>query len=321
MSVIDNLNKLDPKTKLSQVKAVGQEVARELKNYAPIKDQPTLDNKAIKHGLLLDKIIETLEWIPDNSKVLLMWTIAKEFGGLQVFNIVPEYDLQQVGYTMVRIQKLGGKYVADQVPLSDWSDLSGVAWRAGRSISYPDDLSIVVPISTPFNVEKDTHTYTWSTFQETSRASGQENYVEVYVSAEVGVKIPIVDKIATFDLKGGVKTGEKHYARQEERRSSRVAQQLSRTFTITKLGRNCLLYSKGVVNKAIANPVVVQNGYELEQKDATKAGPYWNAYDPSSSDQVYLGHARAIESMQRMMDEIGLEMARRSRGAYTNPPP
>jgi hypothetical protein len=319
MSVIDKLNKLDGNTKLSQVKAVGQEVARELKNTTPVKDQPTLDNKAIKHGLLLDKLIETFEWIPNNSKILLMWTIAKEFGGLQVFNVVPEYELQQVGYTMTRIQKMGGKYVADQVPLSDWTSLSGVTWHAGRGTSYPDDIAIVVPISTPFNVEKDTHTYSWATFEETSRATGQENYVEVSVSAEVGVKVPIVDKIVTFDVKGGVKTGEKHYKRQEERRSTRVAQQLSRTFIITKLGRNSLLYSKGVQNKPVANPVVVQNGYELEQKDASKAGPFWNAYDPSA-DQVYLGHARAIEAMQRMMDEISLEMARRSRGAYVNPP-
>jgi hypothetical protein len=69
MTVIDKLNGLDGNTKLSQVKAVGQEVARELKNNTPLRDQPTLDNKAIKHGLLLDKIIETFEWIPDNSKV------------------------------------------------------------------------------------------------------------------------------------------------------------------------------------------------------------------------------------------------------------
>jgi len=69
MSVIDKLNGLDGNTKLSQVKAVGQEVARELKNNTPLRDQPTLDNKAIKHGLLLVKIIETFEWIPDNSKV------------------------------------------------------------------------------------------------------------------------------------------------------------------------------------------------------------------------------------------------------------
>lgn len=110
--------------------------------------------------------------------------------------------------------------------------------------------------------------------QETSRATGQENYVEVYVSAEANIKIPIVEKIVTFDMKGGVKTGEKHYARHEERRASRQAQQLSRTFNLTKLGRNCLLYSPGIVNKPVVNPVVVQTGMNWNRRTPRRSVPF-----------------------------------------------
>jgi len=75
-------------------------------------------------------------------------------------------------------------------------------------------------------------------------------------------------------MKGGVKTGEKHYARHEERRASRQAQQLSRTFNLTKLGRNCLLYSPGIVNKPVVNPVVVQTGMNWNRRTPRRSVPF-----------------------------------------------
>jgi hypothetical protein len=161
---------------------------------------------------------------------------------------------------------------------------------------------------------------TWTTYTETSDAKGRESSTEVYVSGQIGASIPL-SKVISFDVNAGVKVGEKWYKTHEERKVTDQGKQLSRTFVVTKLGRNCLLYSPGIVNKPVVNPVAVQNGYNLVLKDAAapKQGPFWNAYDLTAA-QTYLGYAQATDAMQAMIDDIGLDLARRSRGAYAAGP-
>lgn len=323
MNLIDKLNKVEGTAmKLHQVKALAQEVARALKNNTtPTMQEPVLNNKPIKHGDLLDAIIGALEWVRDDQRTLFLWTVGKEFGGLQVFQVVQEYERVRLGIRMVPIVKLGGKKVAEEVKVEDWSLLSGISWHNRNGISVPDNFSIVAPISTVFEIESETYTVTWQTYTETSDARGRERSIEVYVSGQIGASIPL-SKVISFDVNAGVKVGEKRYDTHEQRNVTAQGKQLSRNFVVTKLGRNCLLYSPGIVNKPVVNPVAVQNGYNLELKDAPatpKQGPFWNAYDLTAA-QTYLGHAQATDAMQRMIDDIGLELARRSQGAYANTP-
>jgi hypothetical protein len=183
-------------------------------------------------------------------------------------------------------------------------------WIYQRGIHLPADLVLVVPISVSFDIDADTHTYNWALFTDRSHAKGTENYVDVYVSSEVGFKFPL-SKIVSFDIKSGAKIGEKHYKRDEVRQSSRVGETTSRAYIIRKIGRNCLLYSRGLINMGVVNLFSLQTGYRLEQKDSGNVlGSWWNAFD-LGANQVESGYFEAGTAMERAVDVYSLEMAKR----------
>lgn len=317
-----DISNLNNDTRIPDVKKKALEFAAAFKTMSPVKNEPNLDNSAIQYNALITNAVEAVQRLSPNARIAFMFFVGRDFGGLQAFEVVRGYHKEVVNHHVLRVSTLdeASTWVVDDMDIKHWDELIGISWTGRRGISLPATICIVVPIGTKFDLDAETHTHTWATYVENTYASGTENYVDVYSSAELGLKVPLVEKIATFDVKTGVKVGEKHYKKTEEKEGQRFGAQTSKTFVVTKIGRNTLEFYPGLVNEAVINPFAVQHGYVAERKDLNKKlGEHWNSVSWDGTE-TNSGYEQTEEDIQKIIDETGLEMARRVRRMKYSPP-
>lgn len=317
-----DISKMNTNTRLQDVKTKALEFAAAFKVLPPPKVEPVLDNRATSMNELISKAVEAIDRLSPNARLLFMFFIGREFGGLQAFEVVQAYHYEVVNNYRLRISTLeeAGTNVVDDLEVKHWDELIGTDWARRRGIWLPTMRSIVVPISTKFDLDAETHTQTWATYAENTYAEGTENYVDVYTSAELGAKIPI-QKVFTFDVRAGVKVGEKHFKKSEEKQGERFGAQISKTFIVTKIGRNALEYYPGLANEPVVNPLAIQTGWAVELKELNKKmGMYWNGVGPADGVESGSAYKHVADDIQQMVDATGLEMARRAVSMRYNKP-
>jgi hypothetical protein len=302
-----DISDLKENTPLRVIKAKALEFAKGFRIMPPQKVEPSLDNDVVGGA------IQAINNLSAHGRLLFMFTIAREFGGIQAFKVVQAYHYEEVNHYRLRISTMeeAVRNVVDDLDIKHWNELMDTNWMLRRGVWLPTTISIVVPLGAKFDLDAETHTHTWATYEENTYSAGTENYVDVYFSAEFGAKIPLA-KVFTFDTKLGVKVGEKHFKKDEEKQGQRFGAQISKAFILTKVGRNALEYYPGLANEAVVNPLAVQTGYALELKDLNKKmGMYWNGVGPADGVESGSAYQNVASDIQEMVDATGLELERR----------
>ena len=107
--------------------------------------------------------------------------------------------------------------------------------------------------------------------------------MEVYVTQEMpGAKVglgalPGIGAIFSYDIKHGQKVGEKQSQKWEKSKAIRVGRQISRSFVLEKIARNCLLITPDTPRQ-VGVALYAQYGWRITFREGgDPMGPYWTA--------------------------------------------
>ncbi|GLS20125.1 hypothetical protein GCM10007874_31420 [Labrys miyagiensis] len=251
-----------------------------------------------------------------------MYSLGQPFGGTTAF--IEQFDgddelLERVEWTVLTL----GQY--DDLPLevSSASSLNAIHWDNTSPelpkfpVWKPQNGTVVIPLTATWVDSGVLHTYTYQIFKEESTAQGTENYVDVYISADVGGKIPVLD-VLTIDLKAGVKTGHKKYTKEETKNAVRTGTQVSRNFTVQKVGRHCLVMSPRNVtppygSAEIVDVAIVQFGYQIIPREGGDTlGPYWPWYHLNGTEFPDMAYNQAEMQLKKLMEDSAIEIAKKA---------
>ena len=205
---------MDRKTTVGEIRQKAQEIVLALKAGA----------KDVDLGAEI-YVVASKDLLPIVRNVF-MYEVGKPFGGVYAF---AEADQN----ALIRLADLDDEIFQVDRP----EDLAQITWQRLYEAWRPYSGSIVIPISQPQVASGELATYSWQAFQQSSKAKGTEDYVDVYVTTEIGTKIPIPYTIFTFDAKLGTKVGQKSYVKVDTSDATRIGTQISRSFTIQTLKR------------------------------------------------------------------------------------
>src|SRR3954469_11833537 len=163
-----DISSLNNETTIHDVKRKALEFASAFKNMAPVKDEPTLDNRATQHNDLISNVFEAVQRLSLNARLAFLFFIGREFGGLQAFQVVRAYHEEVVNHNVLRISTMeeASTCVVDDLGVKQWDELIGIKWSNRRGIWLPATICIVVPIGNRFDVDAETHTHSWATYAE-----------------------------------------------------------------------------------------------------------------------------------------------------------
>jgi len=254
------------------------------------------------YGGLASSLLATKKLSPV-ARNTFIFELGNAFGGVSAFaDADPDSILQLAG--------IDDEWFQVDSP----ADLLQVHWTQQKyDMWFPLNGIIVIPISANSAVwgGGEQVTYSWQAYRQKSRASGTEGYIDIYVTAEVGAKVPIIDKIISFDMKAGTKVGTKKYIKDEESDATRIGTQISKSFTIQKVERVVLYFAYYASGLRYMNPSGEKEvGYTVTPSGGAAAGPFWPYYLQNGSaipDSAYL---IALSRLQQVMDEMAGEVAR-----------
>jgi hypothetical protein len=239
-------------------------------------------------------------WPP--ARNAFIFELGSAFGGVSAFlDVDSESALRLAGIDdeWFQVDNAGG--------------LAQIHWFKGGiyDMWYPANGMIVVPVSASSVVwgGGELITYSWQAYRQKSRASGTEGYIDVYVSVEVGAKVPIIDKIITFDAKAGTKVGSKKYIKEEESQATIIGTQISKSFTIRKLERWVIFLSSTAKYKDPSGEK--EAGYTVTPGEGGGTwGPFWPYYLQNGSEIPNSAYTIALGRLQTVMDDTAAEVAK-----------
>jgi hypothetical protein len=293
---------------------LAQEFIKALNSAPPIKSinqgAKIFDIANDIHGVVSTTNITT------NARNAFIFEIGRNFGGVSAFSAINPDSPESI--------LLLADIDDEQFDVDGPSDLMSIVWsntlakfdvklKGSRLYGWqPTNGTIAIPISRKdWVVEGETYTYNWQAFKQNSTAKGEENYVDVYVSTELGLKAPIIDSVLTFDAKFGRKTGEKSYTKTEDSSSIRIGTQISKAFVMQKLIRNTVILSGQ--QKTWSDEMAIETGYQIIPKEGGDTlGPFWPWYLLNGKEIPDSSLIRATKQLKTVLEETALEVAKRA---------
>jgi hypothetical protein len=257
-------------------------------------------------------VVSTVNLTP-NARNAFIFEVGRAFGGTSAFAAVDPDSL----LSMVDIddEEFAVDSPADLMAISWINTLANVDVKLKGSRLYgwePSNGTIAIPISKKdWVIEGETYTYNWQAFKQNTTAKGDERYVDVYVSTELGLKAPIIDSIFTFDARFGRKTGEKSYTKTEEASSIRVGTQISKSFVMQKLIRNSVIISAN--QTSWSDEMAIETGYQLIPKEGGDTlGPFWPWYLLNGREIPNSSFVVAAKRLKTILEQTARDVALRA---------
>ena len=288
---------------------------------------------------LQSEVESVIDRLAPEQRNVFLYELGEAMGGIRAFDVVKVgVDTTASGITEL--------YAADETRVKDPKSLNAFVWepepnlvryvrdkstgksreapRNGRKSAYAgSDLEefylhdpvklksgvIVIPVTDHVVEEGETYTFVWSVYEETSKSSGQESDVEVYVTSESSAKVGFSLKVISFsfDVKTGVKRSKKVYDKDERKAATRSGMQVSKSYVLQKILRTVRVFS------SLHGRYDVETGYQIERKEGgSPLGPFWPDYEPNGSKQVHSAYPKGEARIQALLEETAQELAKRA---------
>lgn len=234
-----------------------------------------------------------------------LFAISKPFGGMSAYS----------GIALGQVVKFFGGADTEAMTISSSEDLASIKWintLAGGPKGYdswwePDGRVVVAPLCLPWVNSGFLYTFTMQAMTEKGTSEGTENYADVYVSSEVGAKIPIIESIISVDLRMGRKTGSKSYKKIETKNAVRTGPQVSKSFILQDVGRNCAYFG----TKVGADALRIQSGYQIVPREGgDTVGPMWSHICLDGSEVANSALEAATAKLRELMEEAAVDVAK-----------
>lgn len=300
-----DVRNIGAKTTVTEAINKAQEIARELSRLTP-SDKPVgsrvsreLENLA---ALISDIVVHRLRSITVSNA--FMYELGRPFGGVSA------------------VAKTLGEGT-QKLDITNAGNLTGVWWMPVNKYrnptneirevegALPGNGAILIPITKEGVKGGLRHTYSLHAFTEKGEGSAVEQYVDIYLQAEVGAGLST--PFVSFGYKGGIKTGEKQSFTKNERQATRQSRQVSKSFNLQTIFRNVILLTPNFGQ--YLSPLNIQYGYRVKQIEGGEDfGPFWAELSVDQQRlgdlEVDLAHGQAMEALRTRLEESASELAR-----------
>jgi hypothetical protein len=181
-------------------------------------------------------------------------------------------------------------------------ELMDVTWSRGKD-PQPAQAVVLIPTGPYKAIDGETRTYTFMTFSEEGESKGNEVSVEVYVTTEGGVSMPI--PIASFSAKAGEKIATKTYKRQESKRATRASDATSKSYLIQKVRQRVMAFNANIIE---------DTGFVVQRKDVGDTlGPFWPVYRATGVADLDEARKETDAAVDELIEAAAGDMAYRAR--------
>jgi hypothetical protein len=254
-----------------------------------------------------------------------MYDLGQTFGGTAAFTEIFDGDddlVKKVEWNILTFGQVDDEPFevdsASSLNVIHWNNtLPKIPKKPDWQLWMPQNGTIVVPLTNIWVDSGVLHTYTCQVFKEESTGSGKENYVDVYVSSDLGLKVPVIESILTIDVRMGRKTGQKTYTKQETKNAVRTGTQVSRNFMVQKVGRDCLILAPKNYVAPNGLPtwqyLSVQFGYQIVPREGGDTlGPYWPWYHLNGTEYPDVAYTQADAQLKKLIEDTAIDIAKKS---------
>jgi hypothetical protein len=296
------INNLGTKTTVSTATRKAEEFLRALKVATP--------NRAIQiHSdmwTLASEIHAAGSKLKDTARNKFLFLIAKAFGGLSLTSGISRGRIADYVFGLDTVDR----------SVTSVEEMSSIRWINGAANlpkpwntwwGEPQASVLIVPLCKPWVNNGFLYTFTMQAMIEKGSSAGSESYADVYVSSEIGAKFPITNKIVTVDFRAGLKKGRKDYKKFETKNAIRTGPQVSQSYILQSVGRNCTYFGE----KVGASSINVQNGYQIIPREGgEKIGPIWNHINLDGTEDVNSALNSATGKLNELIDTAAVDVAK-----------
>jgi len=234
--------------------------------------------------------------MPPERRGAFLGRVGDAFGGTRAYLVV---DKERTIVTP------GGSFV---VPEKDVGQVGGMALtRIGwtkKKPPEPIETVIILPTGPYKPYDGEQKTYTFQTYSEETQSKGNEAAVEIYVTTEGGMNVPV--PFMSISVKAGVKVSSKVYKRNETRTGVRTGVQISKSYVIRSIRQRVMTF--GAAN------TVEDIGFIVERKEVgDTVGPFWPMYNLSGVRDPKAAREQTDEAVNKLIEDTAVDLANRYR--------